>query len=255
MANELVIATSLAIVAIVVFHKYSSRKTTRSLPPGPPPIIIAGNALQIPQTEPWVWCGSLKQTYGEFYVLRFDGHAWTALTERVSELSLTFLLTGDVVHLSIFGKPMIILNSFSAINEFFVKKSKIHSDRPPSVMVGEMYVRPKCPNMLYARVGHSACLFATEWALTRPPLLLLTETTGAYIAAYGLTTSAHHRSTIILSSWLSRRKPCPPDSLMQQKTHLRRPDCQFRFLSRMLPFSSFPQPGPWLSYFWVLHMA
>ena len=75
MANELVLATALAVVAVVVFHKYSSLKTKRSLPPGPPPIFIVGNALQIPQAEPWVWCGSLKQTYGKFNVLRFDGHA------------------------------------------------------------------------------------------------------------------------------------------------------------------------------------
>lgn len=37
---------------------------------------------------------------------------------------------------------MIILNSLTAINELFLKRSSIYSDRPHSVMAGEMYGIP-----------------------------------------------------------------------------------------------------------------
>lgn len=46
---------------------------------------------------------------------------------------------GEISYLSVFGQPMIILNSLEAINEIFLKRSAIYSDRPKSIIAGEMY--------------------------------------------------------------------------------------------------------------------
>lgn len=44
-------------------------------------------------------------------------------------------LLGDIVGLSIFGKPIIVLNSRHAIKELLVKRSAIYSDRPKLIML------------------------------------------------------------------------------------------------------------------------
>lgn len=47
---------------------------------------------------------------------------------------------GEISYLSIFGQPMIILNSLNAISELFQKRGSKYSDRPRSIMAGEMFV-------------------------------------------------------------------------------------------------------------------
>ena len=47
---------------------------------------------------------------------------------------------GDVVHLEIFGKHMIILNTFEAAQDLMEKRSAIYSDRPRFVMLAELSV-------------------------------------------------------------------------------------------------------------------
>ena len=47
---------------------------------------------------------------------------------------------GDVVHVSSFGKHIIILNSFKAVDDLFEKKSSIYSSRPHLTMFHELYV-------------------------------------------------------------------------------------------------------------------
>ncbi len=46
--------------------------------------------------------------------------------------------TGDIVYVSLFGQPMIILNSPKVATEMLDKKSAIYSDRPRLVFGGEM---------------------------------------------------------------------------------------------------------------------
>lgn len=149
MFNELVLVTTLTLVAAVCFHTFLSVKTSKSLPPGPPRTFIVGNVLQIPQREPWVWCGALKEKYGEPMLYDPEGALRQATEHVCPSVPNPFLnMAGDIVYLSIFGKPMIILNSFEAVNELFLKRADIYSDRPRSIMAGEMYVNAEMRQLL-----------------------------------------------------------------------------------------------------------
>ncbi|KAF8314415.1 cytochrome P450 [Clavulina sp. PMI_390] len=102
----LVAAVVVLVVSIALYLKGTASR--ERLPPGPRGSIIAGNAFQVPRSEPWIWCAELQKQYG------------------------------DVVYLSVFGRPMIILNSLEAINDLLVKRSSIYSDRPRAVMAGKI---------------------------------------------------------------------------------------------------------------------
>jgi hypothetical protein len=45
---------------------------------------------------------------------------------------------GGVVRVSVFGQSIIVLNSMTAINDLFEKRSGIYSDRPILPMAGEL---------------------------------------------------------------------------------------------------------------------
>ena len=48
------------------------------------------------------------------------------------------LNTGDVVHIKIFGQPVVILNSLQASRDLLDKRSSIYSDRPRFVLLSEL---------------------------------------------------------------------------------------------------------------------
>lgn len=43
---------------------------------------------------------------------------------------ITSLIEGDVAYMEAFGQPIIILSSYDAAYDLFVKRSSIYSDRP-----------------------------------------------------------------------------------------------------------------------------
>lgn len=49
--------------------------------------------------------------------------------------------------MSIFGRPIIVLNSRKAINDLLEVKSGIYSDRPIFPMAGELYVPERVQNL------------------------------------------------------------------------------------------------------------
>lgn len=77
------------------------------LPPGPRPLPLLGNALDLPQSQEFV-------TY----------HEWSKIY-------------GDVVHAEAFGRHIIILNSVRAAQELLDARSNIYSDRPHIPMIHE----------------------------------------------------------------------------------------------------------------------
>ncbi|TDL21759.1 cytochrome P450 [Rickenella mellea] len=84
------------------------RSLTHKLPPGPKPLPILGNALQMPTQRGWL-------TYAEWA----KNH-------------------GDIVYVHIFGQPLVLLNTLEMANDLLVKRSLIYSDRARMVMAGEL---------------------------------------------------------------------------------------------------------------------
>ncbi|KAF8900275.1 cytochrome P450 [Gymnopilus junonius] len=98
-------ATAFFIACIIIwvvqdsFRKRFS-KSNNGKPPGPRPLPIIGNVFDIPRQKEWETFSKWAQEYG------------------------------DIVFLSIFGRPLIILNSVEATTELLLDRSAIYSDRP-----------------------------------------------------------------------------------------------------------------------------
>ncbi|TFK39023.1 cytochrome P450 [Crucibulum laeve] len=107
MPSTLVISAFLATVTVTLYLRF--RKSTKtSFPPGPAGLPVIGNTFQIPQTEQWL----TFRKWGEEF--------------------------GDVVHVSAFGRSIVILNSAKAINDLLEQRGTIYADRPVLPMAGEM---------------------------------------------------------------------------------------------------------------------
>ncbi|KAJ7689239.1 cytochrome P450 [Mycena olivaceomarginata] len=87
----------------------SKLRTSRNdLPPGPKGLPLVGNALQMPFVTPWVTYRNWAKEYG------------------------------DVMHVSVFGQPIIFLSSLKATRELLESRSAIYSDRPKLTLIGEL---------------------------------------------------------------------------------------------------------------------
>ncbi|KZP29750.1 cytochrome P450 [Athelia psychrophila] len=93
---------SLALAFVVLVSVYLARRKTRGLqfPPGPPGRPLIGNVFDMPRSNEWV-------QYKE----------WGQKSKS------------DIIHLSIFGTHLIILNSLEAVSDLLDKRSAIYSDR------------------------------------------------------------------------------------------------------------------------------
>ncbi|KAJ7583396.1 cytochrome P450, partial [Mycena floridula] len=80
-----------------------------NLPPGPPGYPIVGNAFQVPSS----------------------GSHWT-----YTEWANRYGLPGPIVHFTLFGKDVILLNTLAAASDLVDKRSFNYSDRPQQVMCG-----------------------------------------------------------------------------------------------------------------------
>ena len=89
----------LPLIIYIILH-YWSKRNALPLPPGPKPLPLIGNLLDIPTVHDHVTYAKWGKEYG------------------------------DVVHVSVFNKNIIILNSVSAANELLDQRSGIYSDRP-----------------------------------------------------------------------------------------------------------------------------
>ncbi|KAF8876756.1 cytochrome P450 [Infundibulicybe gibba] len=84
------------------------RANKMPLPPGPPAKPIIGNLWDLPKQYAWLHYAKMAETYGE------------------------------IIHLNIFGRPLIILNSMKATTELLDKRSANYSDRPRLIMADEL---------------------------------------------------------------------------------------------------------------------
>ncbi|KAI6001506.1 cytochrome P450 [Pisolithus marmoratus] len=86
----------------------NSKKRPAPFPPGPRPLPFIGNFLDMPSEKQWLAFSNWANKFG------------------------------DVMHLEIFGRHIVILNSANAAVEMLEKKSSIYSDRPVVPMGGEL---------------------------------------------------------------------------------------------------------------------
>ena len=118
-------------VAVAVFGIILVKKifTKRSgpLPPGPPKLPILQNLLDMPNSQEWI-------TFAEW------GKKWGMRLDSIFHFDLLIGLSvlGAIVSVSIFGQPMIIVNSKQTAMDMMVTKSAIYSDRPVMQMGGEL---------------------------------------------------------------------------------------------------------------------
>jgi hypothetical protein len=79
-------------------------------PPGPRPLPILGNALDMPKSYYWVGYNDWAKEYG------------------------------DLIHTQVFGQHYILLNSLEAAEDLLEKRSAIYSSRPRLPMIVELCV-------------------------------------------------------------------------------------------------------------------
>lgn len=94
-------------------------------PPGPRPLPIIGNALDVPSGKQWVTYDQWSKQYGIFIPL--------------PHLNMLTDGTGDITSFTVFGQTIVILGSWQRCLDLFEKRSSIYSDRPRLIMLHELY--------------------------------------------------------------------------------------------------------------------
>lgn len=105
--ENLMLSVAGIIVASVVLAILIRRTTRPSLPlpPGPKPLPIIGNLLDIPVEKEWLTYHSWSQKYG------------------------------DVVYAEALGQKILVLSSMEAVSDLLERRSALYSDRPSSCML------------------------------------------------------------------------------------------------------------------------
>jgi hypothetical protein len=102
-----VVGTVAGVLVLGVLRHQAARRSL-PLPPGPRPLPIIGNLLDIPQEKQWL-------TY----------HSWN---EKY----------GDVVFIEALGQKIVILGNAAVVNDLMERRSAVYSDRPGTLMMNEL---------------------------------------------------------------------------------------------------------------------
>ncbi|KAK7056374.1 hypothetical protein VNI00_002928 [Paramarasmius palmivorus] len=113
---------------VVLLAWHFGKKPTAKLPPGPKPLPVVGNMLDIPSAKPWEAYMDYGRLYGQ-----------------------------DIVHFKVFGRHSMIVNSRELAGELFEKRSRIYSDRPYLAMF-DLYIK-----MGWADVGTVFMPYGSAW--------------------------------------------------------------------------------------------
>ncbi|KAG1781104.1 cytochrome P450 [Suillus placidus] len=105
---------ALTVALILIAFLAYSRFTRPPFPPGPSPLPIIGNILDLTSKELWLTAFKWARTYG------------------------------PVTHIRIFNKSLIFLNTPKAVFDLLDKRGSVYSDKPHLVMAGELC---GCENM------------------------------------------------------------------------------------------------------------
>ena len=120
----LVLVSSL--VAFFAFRDYQRRRGL-PYPPGPRPLPVIGNLIDIPREFSWLKYTQLSKKYG---MIHFAVTVHWSLTERMA---------GDIISLRAFGQVVVVLHSFKITKDLLEKRPDIYSDRP-FIPIFDMYV-------------------------------------------------------------------------------------------------------------------
>ena len=103
---------------IVTLRALHNRQRRRVLPypPGPRPLPLIGNLLDIPRESSWLAYTPLAKKYGTSY--------------NFLEVSLYMKLAGDVMSFHVLGRVIVILSSTKATKALLKNCGHVYSDRP-----------------------------------------------------------------------------------------------------------------------------
>ncbi|EMD33676.1 hypothetical protein CERSUDRAFT_141968 [Gelatoporia subvermispora B] len=108
---DLTVTSALVVVSLSILLvwrallKAGSASRRLPLPPGPKPLPLVGNALDVPSDLPWRTYAQWANTYG------------------------------DIIYVNVFGQPMIVLNALEDVVELLEKRSSNYSDRLQTEMI------------------------------------------------------------------------------------------------------------------------
>jgi cytochrome P450 len=125
-------AVALLVIAFLLSAVYLFSRTPKHshpYPPGPPKTVFLGNARDVPGAHK-----ELKfSEWGKKYGMSSCSHCATN-----GVLTVYLCVVGGVTYLSVFGRPVIVLNTAKAAIDLLDKRSAIYSSRPHSHMAEVM---------------------------------------------------------------------------------------------------------------------
>lgn len=116
--GSLYVLIPFAIALVIFLQKLIKHKVP--LPPGPPGDFVFGHIFKIPHFSAGIVYANWAKQYGTFLNPEL-------LIKACDQLMLDL---GDLICLKIFGRPMMICNSFEVASELLDKRGSIYSDRP-----------------------------------------------------------------------------------------------------------------------------
>ena len=149
----LVLVSSLA--AFLAIRDYQ-RRCGLPYPPGPRPLPLVGNLLDIPKEFSWLTYTQLSKKYGtNYFAVSVHWH----LTEG---------MPGDIISFRVFGQVIVVLNSIKASKDLVEKRPDIYSDRP-LIPIFDMYVFSRTENscIVSDEVQDGVVLEPRPWKLHR----------------------------------------------------------------------------------------